>query len=238
MTPHADPLDPQTVGPDLSGPYLSGAPSVVLFDLDGTLTASGPGILASVRYALTELDRPIPPPSALDSFIGPPLLDSFRAVCGMDETQALEAIAAYRVYYGRSGQFENSVYAGIPEALGALRAAGCVLAVATSKAEPYARSILDHFGLSQWFTAIVGSELDGRRTLKADVIAEVLRRLDRPADAAVMIGDRSHDVLGATATGMPCLGALWGYGSAAELASAGAAHLVETPADLVTALLP
>ena len=238
MTAHADPLDPQNASPDLWGPDLSGPPSVVLFDLDGTLTASGPGILASVRYALTELDRPIPPPAALDTFIGPPLLDSFRDVCGMDETQAQEAIAAYRVYYGRSGQFENSVYAGIPEALGALRAAGCVLAVATSKAEPYARSILDHFGLSQWFTDIVGSELDGRRTLKADVIAEVLRRLDRPADSAVMIGDRSHDVLGATATGMPCLGALWGYGSAAELTSAGAAQLVDTPADLVTALLP
>jgi phosphoglycolate phosphatase len=238
VTAHADPLDPQNASPVLWGPDLSGPPSVVLFDLDGTLTASGPGILASVRYALTELDRPIPPPAALDTFIGPPLLDSFRAVCGMDDTQAQEAIAAYRVYYGHSGQFENSVYAGIPEALGALQDAGCVLAVATSKAEPYARSILDHFGLSQSFAEIVGSELDGRRTLKADVIAEVLRRLDRPADSAVMIGDRSHDVLGATATGMPCLGALWGYGSAAELTSAGAAHLVDTPADLVTALLP
>ena len=219
------------------GRELSGAPSVVLFDLDGTLTASGPGILASVRYALTELGQPVPPPGALDSFIGPPLLDSFREVCGMDVDRAQEAIAAYRVYYGRSGQFENSVYAGIPETLDALQAAGCVLAVATSKAEPYARSILDHFGLSQWFTAIVGSELDGRRTLKAEVIAEVLHRLDRQADGAVMIGDRSHDVHGATATGMPCLGALWGYGGAEELTSAGAARLVERPADLVAALL-
>ena len=209
----------------------------MLFDLDGTLTASGPGILASVRFALTELGEPIPPPAALDAFIGPPLLDSFREVCGMDLDRSQEAITAYRVYYGRSGQFENSVYDGIPEALSTLRAAGCVLAVATSKAEPYARSILEHFGLSPWFTVIVGSELDGRRTLKADVITEVLHRLGRPADGAVMIGDRSHDVLGATATGMPCLGALWGYGSAQELTDAGAAHLVDRPANLVAALL-
>lgn len=215
---------------------LPGAANLLLFDLDGTLNASGPGILASVRFALESLGRPVPPPSVLAGFIGPPLLDSMRNFCGMDDTEAWQAIAAYREHYGHTGQFDNSVYPSIPEALAALDSAGCALAVATSKAEHYAHSILDHFGLSTRFSTIVGSELDGRRTAKAEVIAEALRRLEHPGPGAVMIGDRSHDVHGATAVGIPCVGALWGYGSAAELSEAGAALLLDTPAGLPAAL--
>lgn len=210
---------------------------LVLLDLDGTLTASGPGILASVRYALTAMNRPIPAAAQLDSFIGPPLLDSFRDVCGMGPDEAQDAVTAYRQYYRSSGQYENSVYDGIPAALEALRAAGCTLAVATSKAELYAHSILAHFGLSAMFTTVVGSELDGGRTRKAEVIAEVLRRLDRTAAGAVMVGDRSHDVLGARAMGIPCVGALWGYGSAPELEAAGASALADAPHDLPDLIL-
>jgi phosphoglycolate phosphatase len=209
----------------------------VLFDLDGTLTASGPGILASVRYALSEMGEPIPDQSVLDQFIGPPLAHSFAEFCGLDAERVQTAISTYRVYFGARGQFENSVYDGIPELLDALVAGGRVLAVATSKAEVYAHSILDHFGLSERFTAIVGSELDGRRTDKAEVLAEALRRLRHPdPTSAVMIGDRSHDVLGARATGIPCIGALWGYGTEHELRAAGADALAEVPADLLDLL--
>lgn len=202
----------------------------VLFDLDGTLTASGPGILASVRYALAEMGEPIPEQSVLDRFIGPPLAHSFRDFCGMDPGRVQIAIRTYRVYFGERGQFENSVYDGIPELLEALLAEGRVLGVATSKAEVYALSILDHFDLAGRFTVVVGSELDGRRTDKAEVIAEALNRLGRAAPTgAAMVGDRSHDVIGARARGLPCIGALWGYGTAAELDEAGADALADTP---------
>ena len=212
----------------------------ILFDLDGTLTASGPGILASVRHALTSLGEPIPAPDVLDGFIGPPLLDSFRGLCGLDEHRSWAAVAAYREDYVARGQFENSVYDGIPELLAGLRDAGRTLAVATSKAEVYAHSILEHFDLAGFFEVVTGSELDGRRTAKAEVIAETLRRLGRPRSeapagaGAVMIGDRSHDVVGALACGVPCVGALWGYGSAEELRGAGASALADSPRALGT----
>ena len=218
-------------------PVPSGVPGLILFDLDGTLTASGPGILASVRHALTTLGEPLPSHPQLEAFIGPPLLDSFGDICGLDHDRAWAAVAAYRDYYGRSGQYENRVYDGIPEALTSLAAAGCDLAVATSKAEPYAHSILGHFGLSERFTTVVGSELDGTRTAKVDVIAEVLRRLDRGPDDAVMVGDRAQDVRGAIAAGIPCVGALWGYGTRVELASAGAAVIATAPSDLPALIL-
>lgn len=216
---------------------LAGA-ELVLFDLDGTLTASGPGILASIRYALASLGEPIPERAVLDRFIGPPLADSFRDLCGMAPDRAWEAVTAYRVYYAQRGQFESSVYDGIPAALAALSTAGRVLAVATSKAEVYAHSVLRHFGLADRFVEVVGSELDGRRTAKAEVIAEALRRVGGSPERSVMIGDRSQDVLGALAVGVPSIGALWGYGSAAELTTAGATALAPSPGTLPDLLLP
>jgi phosphoglycolate phosphatase len=216
---------------------LAGA-DPILFDLDGTLTASGPGILASVRHALDRLGEPEPPDEVLGQFIGPPLLDSFEHLCGMDRAQAWAAVLAYREHYAEQGQFQNSVYDGIVETLAALAGAGRVLAVATSKAEVYAASILEHFGLVPFFSTIVGSQLDGTRTAKAEVVAEALARLGTGAGTAVMVGDRRQDVAGARAVGIPCVGALWGYGSAAELCDAGADALAETPTDLISLLLP
>jgi phosphoglycolate phosphatase len=209
----------------------------VLFDLDGTLTESGPGILSSVRYALERMGQPALDDEALRQFIGPPLLDSFRDLCGFDAAQVTVAIAAYREYYGTDGQYENCVYDGIPELLSTLRDAGRTLAVATSKAELYATSILDHFDLTGYFATIVGSELDGRRTGKADIITEALARLDRPAAGTVMVGDRSHDVRGAVAVGVRSIGVLWGYGDDAELVAAGADALAATPAELLGQLI-
>lgn len=209
----------------------------VLFDLDGTITASGPGILASIRHALAELGEPIPDDEVLAAFIGPPLADSFQTICGMGPQRAWQAVTAYRAHYTRRGQYQSAVYDGIPELLASLRAAGRVLAVATSKAEVYARSILEHYGLTGHFTEVVGSELDGRRTAKSEVLAEALRRLGAAAAGAVMIGDRSHDVLGAAAVGMPCIGAAWGYGTQDELREAGALLVAARPDDLIDVLL-
>jgi phosphoglycolate phosphatase len=210
----------------------------ILFDLDGTLTESGPGIISSVRYALEKMGVPAMDGEQLRRFIGPPLLDSFRDLCGFDPAEVTVAIAAYREYYATDGQYENSVYDGIPELLTSLRDAGRTLAVATSKAEVFASSILDHFALTEHFTTIVGSELDGRRTAKADIITEALARLDRPTAGTVMIGDRSHDVRGAAAVGVGSIGVLWGYGDDAELTAAGADALAATPAELLGQLTP
>jgi phosphoglycolate phosphatase len=210
----------------------------ILFDLDGTLTESGPGIVSSVRYALARMGGPVLDDEQLRLFIGPPLLDSFRDVCGFDPAEVTIAIAAYRECYATDGQFENSVYDGIPELLTALREAGRTLAVATSKAEVFASSILDHFALTEYFTTVVGSELDGRRTAKSEIITEALARLDRPTAGTVMIGDRSHDVRGAVAVGVGSIGVLWGYGDDIELTAAGADALAATPAALLGQLTP
>ena len=210
----------------------------ILFDLDGTLTESGPGIISSVRYALAKMGGPVLDDEQLRLFIGPPLLDSFRDLCGFDPAEVAVAIAAYREYYATDGQYENSVYDGIPELLTSLREAGRTLAVATSKAEVFAASILDHFALTEYFTTVVGSELDGRRTAKSEIITEALARLDRPTAGTVMIGDRSHDVRGAVAVGVGSIGVLWGYGDDAELTAAGADALAATPAELLGQLTP
>jgi phosphoglycolate phosphatase len=186
-----------------------------------------------VRYALAAMGQPALDDETLGRFIGPPLLDSFRDFCGFDPAQVTVAITAYREYYATDGQYDNSVYDGIPELLTSLRDAGRTLAVATSKAQVFAESILDHFGLTGYFATIVGSELDGRRTAKADIITEALARLARPTAGTVMIGDRSHDVRGAVTVGVGSIGVLWGYGDDAELSSAGADALAATPPDLL-----
>jgi phosphoglycolate phosphatase len=208
----------------------------ILFDLDGTLTESGPGIISSVRYALATMGAPALGDQQLRRFIGPPLLDSFRDFCGFDPDQVTTAIAAYREYYATDGQYQNSVYAGIPELLTSLGEAGRTLAVATSKAEVFAESILGHFDLRGYFSTVVGSELDGRRTAKADIITEALARLGGPVMGTVMIGDRSHDINGALAVGVGSIGVLWGYGDDVELSSAGAEALAATPPDLLALL--
>ncbi|MGB8021008.1 MAG: HAD hydrolase-like protein [Candidatus Nanopelagicales bacterium] len=210
----------------------AGQPDPILFDLDGTLTESGPGVMASVRHALELMGEQVPGDDVLRRFIGPPLADSFRDFCGMDADRVRVAIGAYREHYAEHGQYENSVYEGIPEVLETLSAAGRTLAVATSKAQLFADGILNHFGLAEHFALILGSEFDGSRTRKSDVLREVLARLGRPGREGVLIGDRYHDVFGATSVGMPCIGALWGYGSPEELTSAGATALAQHPSDV------
>jgi phosphoglycolate phosphatase len=216
--------------------------AAVIFDLDGTLTDSGPGILRSTRLALERLnaadgiDRPVPSESELGWIIGPPLQESFVRLVGADRAPAL--LAFFRERYSTIGLFENSLYDGVVDALDRLAALDYRLFVATSKAEAYARRILDHFGLAGRFDAIYGSEMDGRRSAKSELLAYLLsrERIDAPR-RAVMIGDRRHDALGARAVGIPAIGALWGYGDAEELAAAGADPLIGSPGQIPAAVI-
>lgn len=199
----------------------------LFFDLDGTLTDPAEGITRSVQYALRRFGIEADDLRSLTPFIGPPLAESFREFYGFDEARIPEAIRVMREYFGTRGWRENRLYDGMPQLLGRLRAAGYTLAVATSKPVVFARRILDHFDLTRHFAFAGGAELDGRRQAKAEVIAHVMREL-RIADAAtcLMIGDRRHDIAGAAAVGMDSCGVLWGYGSRAELAEAGATRIV------------
>ena len=212
-------------------------PRCIFFDLDGTLTDSGPGITASVAYALRKLGVEPPEPEQLLPFIGPPLLWSFAHFCGFDEEKCREGVRLYREYFTAGGMFENSVYPGIPAALEKLRAAGFRLAVATSKPELFSRQIIGHFSLDGYFEAVCGAAMDESRTEKADVIRYALDTLGVKAEESLMVGDREHDVLGAKAVGVSCLGVLWGYGGREELEKAGAAALVDTPADMAELIM-
>lgn len=210
----------------------------LLFDLDGTLTDSRPGIIASIRHALAENGLLVPNADDLDWCIGPPILESFRKLVGPEASEALfnQTITTYRERYGTLGLYENSVYPDIAETLAELRAEGHTLHVATSKAECYARPIVEHFALAGNFISINGSELDGTRANKAELIAHILQLYRIPSSDAVMIGDREHDMRGAEKNGIPAIGVLWGYGSGRELMSSGATATIRTPRLLPEAL--
>lgn len=208
----------------------------LLFDLDGTLTDPGTGITNSVMYALRGMGIEPPPREALYPFIGPPLDESFREFYGITGDDTRRAIALYREYFREKGIFENRVYDGIPELLAALRDRGHTLLVATSKPEPFAERILRHFQLDGYFSYICGCTLEETRTKKAEVIEWALRRASITPSEALMIGDRRHDVEGARACGLPCMGVLYGYGSRAELETAEAHMIAETVSDVLRKL--
>ncbi len=210
----------------------------LLFDLDGTLTDPMLGITRSVQYALHRFGIEVDDLHTLCRFIGPPLKESFRDFYGMDDEQAAQAVAYTREYFAPRGIFENSLYEGIPELLTELQGAGGVLAMATSKPEPFARQIAEHFHLADRFTLIGGATMDGTRTAKRDVVRYVLDTpgVEEPS-AAVMIGDRRYDIEGAAAEGIASIGVLWGYGSREELTGAGAGQIAETIPELRALLL-
>lgn len=208
----------------------------LLFDLDGTLTDSRLGILRSLHHTLAENGLPASTDEDLMQFIGPPILDSFR-VLTRDHPDRFDAtVASYRARYSSVGLLENEVYPGIPELLARLAAAGHTLHVATSKAEVYARPILGHFQLERFFTSIHGSGLDGTRADKTELIAWLMECQRVPRGEAVMIGDRRHDMTGAANNGIAAVGALWGYGSEAELTAAGATACIASPGELEAVL--
>lgn len=196
--------------------------SVYLWDLDGTLTDPAEGITKSVQHALEYEGIRVEDRTALYPFIGPPLKETFMERYGFSAARAENAVAHYREYFAVTGIFENQVYPGIPELLERLHSQGRRLILATSKPTVFARRILEHFQLLSCFTAVCGSELDGARTRKTDVIRFALEQTGtRPEDAA-MIGDRRYDVEGARACGLAAVGVLYGYGSRQELEEAGA----------------
>lgn len=209
--------------------------SLILFDLDGTLTESHPGIVNSVVYALKHYGLPVPEYSELLKFVGPPLAKSFTEFAGMSEEQAKEAVFVYREYFSTKGLFENAPYEGIAEVLGRLKAAGKRLAVATSKPDVFSEKILRHFGLMDYFDFLAGAAMDEKsRLTKTEVIEYALENCgvtDR--SRVLMVGDRSHDILGAKAAGLDSAGVLYGYGSREELEEAGADYIFETVADLL-----
>lgn len=209
----------------------------LLFDLDGTLTDSRPGIVSGMQYALGVMGLPVPPEHALLHLIGPPTHDAFRELLSSSDPDLnARAIGIYRERYGKVGLFESSVYSGIEEGLSALVEAGATLFVATSKPQLFARQILEHFQLSRYFKGIYGSEFDGVRSNKGDLIAYVLTEEGLTNDAW-MIGDRLHDIRGAKLNGLRSAGVLWGYGSRSELAEAGADAVFTNMPELVSALI-
>lgn len=210
--------------------------TTILFDLDGTLTDPMMGITKSVQYALKKHGIIEEDLWNLTKFIGPPLMDSFKRYYGFSEEEARQAVVDYREYFAPTGKFENVVYNGIPEMLQALKEQGFVLAVATSKPEVFAKDILVHFDLEQYFDFVGGALLTGR-TDKAEVIAYVLEHLGVEKQNVIMVGDREHDIIGAAKNQLDSVGVLYGYGDRAEHEACGAGWIVETVEELKAYLL-
>ena len=208
----------------------------LFLDLDGTLTDSRPGILASMRHALAAIGVESPGDEALSRFIGPPTHDAFRELLGSNDVDLnARTIEHYRQRYSTLGLFESSVYPGVVQGLSALRAAEIPLFVVTSKPQVFAHTILDHFELREYFEHVYGSELNGERSKKGELIAHVLKTEGLEPARSWMIGDRLHDINGAKQNGLRSAGVLWGYGSREELTAAGADVLFETMPELVRA---
>ena len=201
----------------------------LLFDLDGTLTDSQEGIFNCFRHALETLGEDIPDDSTMQSFLGPPLSESFRRIFAGDGKKAADAVRIYRERYSTVGLFENRPYEGIDQLLSGLCGQGYVLAVATSKPEPFSKRILEKFGLAEYFRTVTGCGLDGSLDTKTEVIEETLRRLGvKDKNEAVMIGDRKHDILGAHEAGLGCIGVYWGFARRGELEESGADFIAES----------
>jgi phosphoglycolate phosphatase len=212
--------------------------TVVLVDLDGTIVDSARGITATLAYTLRRMGLPVPPPARLLEFVGPPIMDGFRDLAGLDPEQSLTALEIYRERYATQGAFDAEVYPGMPEALRALRSAGLPLALATSKPETQATRILEYFGLIDLFTVVAGASDDERRSDKADVIAwglGLLDDVDVDRSSPIMVGDRIHDVDGAAEHGIGTVFAEWGYGGPAE--ASGAVALARSPRELPDVVL-
>lgn len=210
----------------------------ILFDLDGTLTDPGLGITNSILYALREMGAELPERESLYRFIGPPLAKTFLEFFPDEKVQ--EAIDTYRVYFRAKGMFENTVYDGIPHLLRELKARKIPAAVATSKPEEFAVTILEHFGLAEYFTVIGGAAMDGSRSEKQQVMEYVLDKLNVSPDhlpQCIMTGDRKYDIQGAKALGMTAIGVSWGYGNQEELTNAGADAVADTPAQLLDIII-
>lgn len=200
----------------------------IFFDLDGTITDSGLGITKSVQYALTSFGIEEQELKKLEVFIGPPLKESFMQFYNMSEEQANQAVESYREYYKETGIFENQVYDGIEQLLKALHKAGKEIVLATSKPEVFAKQILEHFHLNQYFSVVAGAELHGDRNEKIDVMKYALELTGvSNRENIVMIGDRKYDIEASNELGIETIGVLFGFGTREELEKAGATYLAK-----------
>lgn len=205
----------------------------ILFDLDGTITDPKEGIVNSFHYALKAMNIIIEDVETLVKHIGPPMRDSFRESYGLDEADTERAVEKYREYYEAKGIFENIVYDGIEKLLSKLKEIGKTIIMATSKPEVFARRIMEHFHLEEYFDDICGATLDASLTKKDDIIKLALERNNiTQLSKAVMIGDRKFDIIGAKAAGISSIGVLYGYGDIKELNEAGADRIAVTVDDL------
>ncbi|QLE58560.1 HAD family hydrolase [Nostoc sp. TCL26-01] len=212
--------------------------SAIFFDLDGTLTDPQPGITRCFQYALSELGYSPPDADELHWCIGPPIQDSFSQLLKTGDDAVLQqAISLYRSRFATIGLFENSLYCQIPETLKTLRLAGYQTFVATSKPYIYATRIIEHFGLSSLFDGIYGSELDGRRSLKGELIQHILVKENFSPSDVVMVGDRQHDIIGAKQNQVTAIGVTYGYGTQAELQAHGADLLAHSPDEIAKLLV-
>ncbi|GAA4675877.1 HAD hydrolase-like protein [Frondihabitans cladoniiphilus] len=211
--------------------------SAVLFDLDGTIADSAPGITATLAHALAELGYPVPSPAELLTWVGPPLPDNFTKHYGLTGDALVHAMHVYRSRYLAQGALDSRPFPGMPDLLKRVHEAGIPTSTATSKPEGPATLMLDHYGLTQYLDIITGASEDEVRSAKADVVEEALRRLrERGVDLSrvVLVGDRHHDVEGAAVHGVPTIFAQWGYGSVDE--QAGAIAVVASPEELADVL--
>lgn len=215
-----------------------GVITCVLFDMDGTLLDSAPGVTSSAAEALTAVGAPIPSHEVLRGFVGPPMIESFRSVAGLSEPIAQRALRHYRAAYAERGAEQSCLYEGITEVLAEVQRAAIPMAVATSKVEDQAVRLARRFDLAERFISVCGASDSEGRAAKGEVVAEALLRLEAfGADVSnpVMVGDRSHDIAGAASHGIPTIFVSWGYGDAEE--TAGAAAVAETPRALLSMLL-
>lgn len=209
----------------------------VLFDLDGTLTDPKEGITKGVQYALKyygiieeDLDK-------LLCFIGPPLKEQFMKYCGFDEKRAEDAVLKYRELYSKTGIFQNRVYDGIEEMLKALQLKGIRLGIASSKPQVFVEKIIERFNIDKYFSVVVGSELNGKRSDKSEVIKEAINQFEiEDKNRVVMVGDRSHDIIGAKKNDIKSIGVCFGYGSKKELEESGADYIAKSVVDLTDIL--
>jgi len=214
--------------------------NLYFFDLDGTITESAPGIIASIKYAKEKLNLDEPRYSDDDErefdynvFVGPPFHLSCMKYFRVDEARAAEILSAYREYYQDRGIFENAVYPHVAETLAQLQLDGVRMSLATSKPTVYAQRIVEHFGIADFFEFVNGSDMNGKNSKKGDVIRSALAHYPGiDSEAFLMIGDRREDIIGAKENGLASCGALWGYGTKEELIEAGADFLASDIAEL------
>ena len=213
----------------------------LFFDLDGTLWDSREGITKAVRYALEQMGYESPDLQDLNKFIGPPLTESFPEYYGMTMEQVRKSVGYFREYFTKTGIYQNRLFDGVPEMLKTLKDAGRILCTASSKPEAHVKITLDYFHITDYFDHICGATLDESRSGKKEVLEELIRRIGLAEEElhkeVLMIGDRKHDVQGAAAFGIPCLGTSMGFAPEGELESAGALAIVNSLQEMTDYIL-